>query len=176
MRTFKFLILLPIIGYCLISCQLSTAQSGFHRLLSDANENFLQSAGVFLKPMLATFGKSAFSSNCNCANKNNAVEKIHFQPGRRRDVNKVVQLSASSFQNEKFITTGFSIPGNLTNRWKLTLTMNYDWAMVKANVNGASQIHMSDYNINATQTFRLSKDFSLKLTGRYSSIGFLPPY
>lgn len=162
--------------YCFVSCQLLMAQSGFHKILLDVNQNFLQSAIAFLKPMPTTFAKSELSSNYDDANKNYGVEKFHSPVGGMLDVNKVLQLSAGSFKNEKFITTRFSMPVNLTSKWKLTLTMNDDWTIVKANANETFRIHMYDYNIHATQAFRLSKDFFLKLTGCYSSIGFLPPH
>ena len=176
MRKNKFSILLSIMSFCLISCQPLKAQTSFHRILNNISENSLQSASVLLKPIHATSGKSIFSDISDYADKSSSIENFHFPTSRIRNLNPVLHLSASSFKNEKFVTTGFSLPGKVTQWWKLKLNVNYDWAVMEANSNTMFQIRISDYNINATQTFKLSKDFYLKLTWLYSSIGFLPSY
>ena len=177
MRKNKFSILLSIMSFCLVSCEPLRAQTSFHRIVKDVNENFLQSASaVLLKPVHASFGKSIFSDVCDFKHETNAIENFHLPTGRIRSLNHVLHLSGSSFKNEKFVTTGFSLPGNVTRWWRLQININYDWQLRKTNGNSPFRFHILDYNINASQCFKLSKDLSLKLTALYSSIGFLPGY
>ena len=67
-----FSILLSIMSFCLISCQLLIAQTSFHRILKD--EKFLQYASVvLLEPVHASFGKNIFSDVYEYTDKSNAT-------------------------------------------------------------------------------------------------------
>lgn len=178
MRKNKFSILLSIMSFYLVSCGPLKAQTSFHKIVKNVNEKFLQSASAaLLKPAHASFGKSIFSDDCDFKHEPNAIINFHFRTPIIRSLNQVLHLSGSSFKNEKFVTTGLSLPGNVARWWRLQININYDWQLRKTNRNGPFRFfHISDYNINASQYFKMSKDFSLKLTARYSSIGFLPNY
>jgi hypothetical protein len=48
--------------------------------------------------------------------------------------------------------------------------VSYNWRQVNTTLNKAPvQFHIFDYNFNSTQRFKLPGDFSVELTGFYSS-------
>jgi hypothetical protein len=154
MRKNKFSILLSIMSFCLISSEPLRAQTSFHRMLKDVNENFIRSASVLLsKPEYASFDKNIFSDIYNYTDKSNSIGNFHFPTGRSRAVNHVLHLSGSRFKNEKFVNTGFSLPGNVARWWRLEINISYDWRLNKTNGNATFQFHISEYNLNASQRF-----------------------
>ncbi len=173
----KFLMVFLLVSFSMLGFQQLRPQTSFHGIVKNVNKIFLQSSNIsLLGPAGTGFGKSIFSDVRDYTDKSNAVNNLHFSESRTSILNRLLHLSESSFKNEKFVTTSFLLPVNVNRRGKLHIHISYDSQLKKANGHVPFHLHISDYNINATRTFKLSKSFSLKLSGLYSSIGFLPAY
>ena len=102
---------------------------------------------------------------------NNTIES--FQTQRIDTVSNIVYLSARNFKYEQYLTASFSLPFNVTKWWSMQNNINCDWRQVNTTYNNAPvQLQIFDYNFNSTQRFTLPKDFSIELTGFYSSASY----
>ncbi|HEY5408507.1 MAG TPA: outer membrane beta-barrel family protein [Ginsengibacter sp.] len=101
----------------------------------------------------------------------NTIES--FQTDRIDTVSNVVYLSAKNFKYEQYVTASFSLPFTITKWWSIQNNINFDWRQLNTVYNNtAVQLALYDYNINSTQRFTLPKDFSIELTGFYSSASY----
>ncbi|MEO8763129.1 MAG: TonB-dependent receptor [Ginsengibacter sp.] len=102
---------------------------------------------------------------------NNTIES--FQTQRVDTINNTVYLSAKNFTYEQYLTVSFSLPFTITKWWTMQNNINCDWRQVNTIYDDQPvQLEVFDYNFNSTQRFTLPKDFSIELTGFYSSASF----
>lgn len=101
----------------------------------------------------------------------NTIES--FQTDRIDTLNNTVYLSAKNFKYEQYLTASFSLPFIITKWWSMQNNINGDWRQVNTVYDNAPvQLQAFDYNFNSTQRFTLPKDFSIELTGFYSSASY----
>jgi outer membrane receptor protein involved in Fe transport len=102
---------------------------------------------------------------------NNTIEG--FQTQRVDTVSNIVYLSAKNFTYEQYLTASFSLPFAVTKWWSMQNNINCDWRQVNTIYNDEPvQLHVFDFNVNSTQRFTLPKDYSIELTGFYSSASY----
>jgi hypothetical protein len=85
--------------------------------------------------------------------------------------NKEHPLSiCKQFTFEQYLNASFSLPFTVNKWWSMQNNVSYNWRQVNTTLNKAPvQFHIFDYNFNSTQRFKLPGDFSVELTGFYSS-------
>ena len=101
----------------------------------------------------------------------NTIES--FQTVRIDTITNMLYLSAKNVKYEQYVTASFSLPFTVTKWWSMQNNINVDWRQVNTVYdNSPVQLAVVDYNFNSTQSFTLPKDFSLELTGFYSSASY----
>jgi hypothetical protein len=129
-----------------------------------------------LQPAIANSVQASYSMknyifSLSYTHEKNTIEG--FQTQRIDTVTNLLYLSARNFDYEQFLTASFSLPFTITKWWSTQNNINIDWRQVNTTYNEAPvQLHVFDYNFNSTQRFTLPKEFSLELTGFYSSASY----
>lgn len=101
----------------------------------------------------------------------NTIES--FQTQRIDTINNMLYLSAENFKYEQFFTASVSLPFTVTKWWSMQNNINGNWKQVNTIYNNSPvRLAVFDYDINSTQHFTLPKDFSIELTGFYSSASY----
>ena len=129
-----------------------------------------------LQPAIANSVQASYSMknyifSLSYTHEKNTIEG--FQTQRIDTVTNLLYLSARNFDYEQFLTASFSLPFTVTKWWSMQNNINIDWRQVNTTYNEAPvQLHVFDFNFNSTQRFTLPKEFSLELTGFYSSASY----
>ena len=96
-----------------------------------------------------------------------------FQTQKIDTVHNMLYLSALNFEYEQFVNVSISLPLTITKWWDMQNNINIDWHQVNAIYEGSPvSLELFDYNFNITERFSLPKDFSIELTGFYTSSGY----
>lgn len=99
-----------------------------------------------------------------------------FQPHVDSVKNKSI-LSAENVGRLKTANVVIALPFNVTGWWSMQYNITATWQKVEASFKGASQnVSQSNVNINASQRFKLPKDFGIELSGFYQSASLYGVY
>jgi outer membrane receptor protein involved in Fe transport len=122
----------------------------------------------------AGYGYKKFIFTISYTNESNTIDNFYFQMQRIDTLSGIVYLSARNFNYEKYLTTSFSLPFNLNRWWSMQNNLSGNWHQVKTSYDRAQLLlHYFDYSFTSIQRFELPKDFSIELTGYYSSASYL---
>jgi hypothetical protein len=103
----------------------------------------------------------------------NTIENFYFQTQRVDTVSGIVYLSASNFKYEQYLTASFSLPFIVTKWWSMQNNITGNWRRINTAFDKAPvQLRNFNYSFNSTQRFTLPKDFSVEITGFYSSASY----
>ena len=92
-----------------------------------------------------------------------------FQPNSDSATNKVI-LSPQNLKNQKLVSAVISIPVNVTRWWTMQYNCTGIWQQINAYYKELPiRLSQLNYNINATQTFKLPKNWSADISGFYQS-------
>ncbi|MFI5152519.1 MAG: outer membrane beta-barrel protein [Chitinophagales bacterium] len=95
-------------------------------------------------------------------------EVAPFQPHVDSVSNKVV-LYPENLGSQKLASLMISLPMSIGSWWTMQYSLSGIWQEVESNGNDPIRIHQWNYNIHATETFKLPKNFALELSGFYQS-------
>jgi len=118
----------------------------------------------------ASYGFKNYNFSLSYTHEVNTIENFYFQTQRIDTVSNILYLSASNFKYEQYLTASFSLPFIVTKWWSMQNNITSDWRQINTTYDNAPvRLQIFDYSFNSTQRFTLPKDFSVELTGFYSS-------
>lgn len=121
----------------------------------------------------ASYGLSNYIFSLTYTQERNTIESYYFQTSKIDTVNNIVYLSANNFKSEHYLIASFSLPFTINNIWSMQNNINLNWKQVNTVLNNSPvNFKIFDYNINSTQRIKLPKDYSLELTGFYTSSSY----
>jgi len=132
-----------------------------------------------LQPAIANtlqvgYGFKNYSITISFTDEANAIDNFYFQPQRVDTVSGIVYLSSRNFNYQQYLTAGFSLPFNVTKWWSMQNNISLNWRKISTSFDKAPVLlQYFDYSLNSTQRFILPWDFSVELTGLYSSATYL---
>lgn len=118
----------------------------------------------------ASYGVKNYIFSFSYTHEHNTIESFYFQTQKIDTIKNILYLSANNFTFEQYLNASFSLPFTVNKWWSMQNNVSYNWRQVNTTLNKAPvQFHIFDYNFNSTQRFKLPGDFSVELTGFYSS-------
>jgi hypothetical protein len=128
--------------------------------LQPAIANTLQAGYAFKK----------YNFSLSYTHEDNTIENFYFQTQRLDTVSNILYLSSSNFKYEQYLTASFSLPFIVNRWWSMQNNITGDWRQINTAYDHTPvRLQIFDYSFNSTQQFILPRDFSLELTGLYSS-------
>jgi len=118
----------------------------------------------------ATYVFKNYNFSLSYTHEVNTIENFYFQTQRIDTISNILYLSASNFKYEQYLTAIFSLPFIVNKWWTMQNNINSNWRQINTTYDNVPvRLHTFDYSFNSTQHFTLPNDFSLELTGFYSS-------
>ncbi len=125
------------------------------------------------KTLQASYGFKNYNFSLSYTHEVNTIENFYFQTQRIDTVSGIVYLSASNFKYEQYLTASFSLPVIVTKWWSMQNNITGNWRQINASFDKAPvQLKIFNYSLNSTQRFTLPKNFSVEITGFYSSASY----
>ena len=97
-----------------------------------------------------------------------ASPDIVMEPEVDKTLNKVISTSQNS-KNSQSATIAFALPFKINNWWNMQNNVTFLWQESNINFNGIITTKSSGAYMNSTQNFKLPDDFSISMSGFYSS-------
>jgi Outer membrane protein beta-barrel family/Carboxypeptidase regulatory-like domain len=135
------------------------------------NNNTIMTGNPGLQPAVSqalelNYSLNKYSLSITLSKEDHAVAP--FQPHVDSVSNKVV-LYPENLGSQKLASLMISLPLSTAGWWTMQYSLNGIWQEVESNGNNPIRIHQWNYNIHATETFKLPKNFALELSGFYQS-------
>ena len=122
----------------------------------------------------AGYGFKNYNFTISYTHETNTIDNFYFQTQRVDTVTGVVYLSARNFKYEDYLTASFSLPFVVSGWWSMQNNISGNWRQINTAYDQARvQLQYFDYSLNSTQRFSLPGDFSVEITGFYSSAGYM---
>ncbi len=104
----------------------------------------------------------------------NTIDNFYFQVRTIDTVSNIVYLSARNFAYQQYLTASISVPLMVNKWWSMQNNFIGDWRQINtASGKIAVQLQNFDFTVNSIQRFTLPRDFTIELTGMYSSPSYV---
>jgi hypothetical protein len=102
------------------------------------------------------------------------IDNFYFQPQRIDTVNNVLYLSTRNFTDEHYLTAAFSVPVVIAPWWSMQYNISGSWVRIRTAYDKTPVLlNNVNFTLNAIQRFTLPDEFSIELSGLYSSASYM---
>ena len=122
----------------------------------------------------AGYGYKNYSFTISYTHEENSIDNFYFQTRVIDTVNNILYLSARNFDYALYLNASFSLPVVVNKWWSMQNNITGDWRQINTEYEKIKiQLENYSYSIHTTQRFLLPGDFSVEITGMYSSAALL---